>query len=159
MGETHATTDQCKICNAGKRGGEFEKCQRSNLLETMLAPELPHLTHLGDAVIDFVPMTHYVNNIAGGIERVHIYFSEETKWPRRLEWEDVEKLDGGQEKVTPLLTFDLIDFSVVGPSTQTEWAKGAFELPGKYGEDPRGECERHVGGFPYVHVFHTFLKV
>jgi len=140
------------------KSGEFGKCQRSNLLEDFSLPHLPHLVEVGEELIDAVPHVHYVHDIAGGIERVHIYFNKENGNPRRLVHDDIEKdQKHGGEIVTTLMTYDLHDFQLVGDDTQTEFGN-IFDIPGEYQNDP-SKCERFVGGWGYIHVFHSYLKV
>ena len=65
--------------------------------------------------------------------------------PRRLVNEALEL--GGE--TTPLMTYDLLELEQVAP------AESVFDLPVPW---EHKTCERQVGGFPYLHVFHHFVR-
>ena len=65
--------------------------------------------------------------------------------PRRLVNEAIEP--GGE--ATPLMTYDLLALEQVAP------AESVFDLPAPW---EHKTCERQVGGFPYLHVFHHFVR-
>ena len=126
------------------KSGDYPKCQRSFLAEEMLRPALPAMVHLGTELIDGTNCDHYVRDI--GIERVHVYFNG--KVPVRLRHESVD--EGGES--TDTMSYDITNFEEVA-----EGGKGMdFDMPG--GWDHEG-CERFVGGFPYLHLFHYYLRV
>lgn len=54
-----------------------------------------------------------------------------------------------QGKTVAMLTYDYTDV-VLGKQDIRE-----FELPDGYSH---AKCFRHVGGFPYLHIFHYFVK-
>ena len=138
------------------KSGKYPSCQRSHLLEPMSPPSLPHLVYIGKTVIEGIATKHYVHEIANGIERAHVYFLDDdaTPNPRRLVHEDI----GADGEVTTLMTYDFINFVAVGEDQ--DFAKeGVFNLPSEYNDDPRVNCERHVGGWGWIHLFHHYLKV
>jgi len=126
------------------KSGEFAECQRSYLGEAMPAPELPaEATFVEELQIDGKACEHWVHDL--GVERVHIYQTADTKLPFRLMDESVE--DGGQ--VTPLMTYDFKNVQL-GPQDEA-----SFQLPKPY---THKKCTRHIGGWPYLHVFHWYLR-
>ena len=60
----------------------------------------------------------------------------------------VLRREGGGE-ATPLMTYDLLALEQVAP------AESVFDLPAPW---EHKTCERQVGGFPYLHVFHHFVR-
>ena len=50
---------------------------------------------------------------------------------------------------TPLLTYEYSDVQI-GPIEER-----FFELPKEYSHD---QCSLHMGGFPYLHIFHYYVK-
>ena len=75
---------------------------------------------------------------------VHMYFSKNDGAPVKLIQEST-----ANGVSTPLLTFDFSDVEI-GPMSEQ-----LFELPEPYSHS---SCERHLGGFPYLHVFHYFVR-
>ncbi|TYZ61033.1 hypothetical protein PybrP1_012122 [[Pythium] brassicae (nom. inval.)] len=76
--------------------------------------------------------------------RVHIYSDLERHVPIRLTEENV--VDGVP---TMLLTYDLENVAL-GPQRAAD-----FAIPDGYAHR---DCERNVGGFPYIHAFHYYLR-
>ena len=119
-------------------------------------PVLPMMIHLGVEVIDGSECEHFVRD--EGLERVHMYFKTskdclsgtEKEWsPRRLVHEDVT-----EGKVTTTMTYDITDFTAVQDFPAAEFTLDSISQ-GLVHE----ECERFVGGFPYVHLFHYYVRV
>ena len=75
---------------------------------------------------------------------VHMYFSTVDGTPVKLIEELIE--DGVS---THLLTFEYSN-AETGPVEDE-----VFELPNGYVHDG---CQRHIGGFPYLHIFHYFVR-
>ncbi|KAG7400391.1 hypothetical protein PHYBOEH_005979 [Phytophthora boehmeriae] len=123
--------------------GEFRKCERAYLGGAMPAPEIPF-------VQEFVAMEsvrgkvceHWVH--AHDDVRVHVYNDVATSVPIRLTEENIVN---GQP--TMLLTFDLHDVQVGSQNVSS------FSIPDGY---ERSDCFRNVGGFPYIHAFHYYLR-
>ena len=125
------------------KSGEFAECQRSYLGETMPFPELPtSATYVGEEMVLGQQCEHRVEDL--GVERVHIYQTVHGKVPIRLTDESFE--DGN---ATPLMTYDFKNI-VLG-----EQRANTFELPKPY---THKKCTRHIGGWPYLHVFHYYLR-
>ena len=80
-----------------------------------------------------------------GLSRVHVYMNAKTGFPVRVTEEWIE--DGN---VVPLMTYTFKNFRNEAPSPET------FELEQGF---TAKTCERHVGGFPYIHIFHTYLRL
>lgn len=119
-------------------------CKRSYLGEKMPFPEIPEETHyVGERDIDGVS-THYYLFEDYDI-RIHMYFNTKSGAPVRLHEESIE----GDGISVPLLTYDYSQVELGVPDEQL------FEL-----QDPHshGTCDRHLGGFPYLHVFHYFVR-
>jgi hypothetical protein len=119
-------------------------CKRSYLGEKMPFPEIPEETvYVGESNIDGVPTHHYM--FEDYDIRVHMYFNAKTHAPVRLHEESVE----GDGIVAALLTYDYSQVELGAPDELL------FEL-----EEPHshGTCDRHLGGFPYLHVYHYFVR-
>ena len=142
------------------RGDPYPECQRSYLSEAMPPPTLPK--SLAFSGVEEVPglgsCEHWVDD--QGSNRVHVYVPAdgrggEARWPARLLDEQV--LDG---ESVPLMTYDLKDLAVGPPepalsSPRDDPSKGLFGIPAPY--DWRS-CGRNIGGFPYLHIFHHYLR-
>ena len=124
------------------RGGPFPTCQRAYLGEDMPPPELPGTAErLGIEHIGGVACTHWV--IEGLYSTVHVYLTVDGV-PRRVVDEYEE--DGSR---TPVMTTDFTDVRL-GPQDMS-----AFALPAPYAHET---CHRQIGGFPYIHAFHYFIR-
>lgn len=121
----------------------IDDCKRSFLGEQMPYPDISEAQFVKEVVINDVPCNYFLH-IEYDI-RVHIYMSIEDNSPVRLIQESVEE-DGTS---VPLLTYDYTDVVIGEP--EAEW----FDLPEPYDHKT---CSRHIGGFPYLHIFHYFVK-
>lgn len=128
------------------RTGDYPSCSRSHLPTDMPAPLLPALIHIGGSVISSADTNHFVH--ATSLERTHMYFAGDV--PVRLLHEDVSQ---GGDVATALMTYDYEDVALVG---EGGFEEGVWELGGDW---TREKCELHVGGFPYVHLWHWYLRV
>jgi hypothetical protein len=150
------------------RGGEYPECQRAYLGETMPPPRLP--TSLvfvsGGDVIDGAACEHWVDDL--GLNRVHVWacpaidggeggesgeskLSSGSLWPRRVLDEQVDP--GGVS--VPLMTYDFTQLRVNAAAAQVLDAPSTFDVPPPYGWR---SCARNIGGFPYLHVFHHYVR-
>ena len=77
---------------------------------------------------------------------LHAYYNIETGAPIQLLQEDVNSISG-ENKL--LLTYQYADV-IIGPPDEE-----LFEIPVPY---DHGSCENMIGGFPYIHIFHHFVK-
>ena len=135
------------------RGGEFAECRRSYLGEPLPLPELPTggVEFVGTEDVNGVAAEHWLQDL--GDERIHIYQTAAGArdgggmLPIRLLDESV--FDG---KAEPLMTYD-ISYESLGP--RADLSAGDFALPANY---THKACTMHVGGFPYIHAFHHFLR-
>ena len=133
------------------RGGEYAECQRSYLGETMPPPVLPaSLKYAGlDDLEGIGQCEHWIEEL--GISRVHVWVSllGETRVPVRLTDEQV--LSG---ESVPLMTYDWKDVKI-GPPAASSSAPNTFSVPEPWGWRT---CSRNIGGFPYLHIFHHYLR-
>lgn len=120
----------------------IDDCKRSYLGETMPFPDLSSSTYIKDEVIDGIMCSYFLHEDHD--IRVHMYLATTDNAPVKLIQESVENGIS-----VPLLTYQFSDV-YVGELDQS-W----FELPEKF---PHKECVRHVGGFPYIHLFHYFVR-
>eukprot|EP00752_Nemacystus_decipiens_P001465 g1441.t1 len=128
------------------REGEYPTCRRSYLGETIPPPELPRTASFQDTqILEGSTCEHWVQD--DGVSRIHIYIDSATQVPRRLTEETIR----GDTAAVPLVTYDFLDFKM-GPQAQE-----LFVLPEQYRS--REACDLHVGGFPYQHLFHHYLRV
>ncbi len=121
----------------------IDDCKRSFLGEEMPYPDLSEAHFVKEVVIDGVRCNYFLH-LEYDI-RVHIYMAVDDNAPVRLIQESVE--ENGTS--IPLLTYDYSDVIIGEP--EAEW----FELPEPY---EHKTCTRHIGGFPYLHIFHYFVK-
>ena len=105
-------------------------------------PDLSELQYSGKEMIDSKLCNYFI--FQQHSSRIHIYMNADDGAPVRLIEENVMS-----DVSTPLLTYEYRDV-VIGPPSP-EW----FELPSQF---DRSTCVRHVGGFPYLHIFHYFVR-
>jgi hypothetical protein len=117
-------------------------CKRSYLGETMPFPDISDSKFIRQEEVRSTLCNYYLHEDFNS--RVHIYTDAATGAPVRLIEENSDK-----DVSTPLLTYEYTDV-VLGPPS-SDW----FELPSHY---DRSNCVRHVGGFPYLHIFHYFVR-
>lgn len=131
-------------------------CKRSYLGEVMPFPDIPDTEFVGTSIVEGIQCNHYVHEDYD--TRVHIYMAAADGTPVRLTQEstikentpvDIEGNAAADAVYTPLLTYDYSDVTLEAPEPSL------FELPEPY---THKACTRHVGGFPYLHVFHYFVR-
>lgn len=121
----------------------IDDCKRSYLGEVMPFPDIPEDTvFVGTESIHGLQCNHFV--FEDFETRIHMYMDISNGAPVQLIQEDTA--DGVS---TPLLTYDFSDVSLEPPSDT--W----FELPDGF---EHSTCTRHIGGFPYLHIFHYFVR-
>lgn len=133
------------------RHDPINDCTRSYLGDKMPFPELPKegVEYLGQEVVageegeQDVLCDHWLYSEYN--DRIHIYMDAATGAPRRL----MQVYEPEPDKAKPMLTYDYTDV-VLGKQDEDD-----FALPEGYSHQ---QCTRHVGGFPYLHVFHYFVK-
>jgi hypothetical protein len=120
----------------------IDDCKRSYLGEIMPFPDIINSNYIHQELVDGVICNYYLHEDFG--TRVHIYFNAENSAPVRLIQEAVE-----DNQSLPMLTYDYSDVVLGEPAPS--W----FDVPSPHSHDT---CDRHIGGFPYLHVFHYFVK-
>lgn len=120
----------------------IDDCKRSYLADVMPYPEILSNRFLKVAVIDGVSCNHFLHEDFE--TQVHMYFDRVSGAPVRLIQESVEN-----GVCTTLMSYDYSSV-VLGPSSVE-----MFKIP-----DPHTHinCTRHNGGFPYIHIFHSFVR-
>ena len=133
------------------RSGEFPVCRRSYLGEEMPVPTYPPVDSeatifVGMVEIDGVPCQHWLRDDGPG-SKVNFFIENERLVPRRL----TDVMVGEEGEAVPLMSYDFIGLEL----GIREDELGVFTLPPPYVHD---ECEFHVGGYGYLHVFHYWLR-
>jgi hypothetical protein len=140
------------------RMAPLNDCKRSYLGEPMPYPLLPATEYVhSEEVIRGKRVDYYLHTDFE--TRVHMYFEYGTDIPVQLLQEAVTSDDSSIDEAgnagsgfstsTPMLTYDFTNVIVGEPDA------AHFELMQPYRHE---QCDRHVGGFPYLHVFHYFVK-
>lgn len=120
----------------------LDDCKRSYLGEVMPYPDIGDTKYFNDEVINGVHCNHFIYEAFD--TRVHMYLSSADGAPVKMIQEEIQD----QESV-PLLTYEYSEVTLGPPDS------AFFELPNGYTHE---KCDRHVAGFPYLHVFHHFVK-
>lgn len=120
----------------------IDDCKRSYLGETMPYPDLQSAVYLNEESLDGEQALHYVFEDFETL--VHIYISKFDNRPLRLTQGSLH--DG---VFTPLLTYDYSDVVLGEPD------EDLFDIPSPYSHE---SCDFHTGGFPYLHIFHYFVR-
>jgi len=131
------------------RHAPLNDCKRSYLGEIMPYPLIPNTeyVHSRDAISGHA-VDYYLHEDFE--TRVHMYFRQDTDWPVRVVQETVTAGEGAAPGVSvQMLTYDFTEVELGQPEA------AHFELPLPYLHE---QCDRHVGGFPYIHAFHYFVK-
>jgi hypothetical protein len=118
-------------------------CKRSYLGETMPKPDLSEAVYQGVEIIEGQQCHYFLHSEYNVL--CHIYLRAEDHAPIRLRQESVAQ----NGTATQLLTYEYSDV-YIGP-VDDSW----FELPSPF---EHTTCTRHIGGFPYLHIFHYFVK-
>lgn len=127
------------------RGGEYPVCRRSYLGEEMPPFEVPTSSFHFEGMVSVRGVSCHHWLLDDRFSAVHVYTEEETELPLRLTEE--AKMKGSPP--VPLMTYDFYELNVGAQAMEL------FELPSPYTHDT---CEFHVGGFPYIHAFHHYLR-
>jgi hypothetical protein len=125
------------------RPAPIDDCKRSYLGEKMPFPSIPDATFAGEVLVGEDLCQHFIH--VDMDTQIHVYFKKETGAPAMLVQEELFR-DGS---TVPMLTYRYTDV-VLGPQDDE-----LFELPEPY---THSSCDNQVGGFPYLHVFHYFVK-
>jgi len=128
-------------------------CKRSYLGEVMPFPDIEDAVYVGIDVIDGVECHHFAHDDHD--TKVHMYMAVGDGSPVRLVQEsatsEVEQSSDGDADIvyTPMLTYDYSEVMLEAPEDSL------FDLPEPH---QHSTCVRHVGGFPYLHIFHYFVR-
>lgn len=128
-------------------------CKRSYLGEVMPFPDVDDVEYVGVNFIDGVECHHFVHEDYD--TKVHMYMAIGDGSPVRLVQEsatsEMEQSSAGDANIvyTPMLTYDYSEVTLEAP--EDSW----FDLPEPH---QHSTCVRHVGGFPYLHIFHYFVR-
>lgn len=120
----------------------IDDCKRSYLGEVMPFPDIDDASFINTQEIDGVECNYFL--FTDYETRIHMYFTVEDSIPVKLIQEST--VDGVS---TPLLTYDYSDVELGAPDDS--W----FALPPPL---THKSCVRHTGGFPYLHIFHYFVR-
>ena len=128
------------------RPSPIDDCKYSFLGEVMHYPDIPAvyvrdetiLTSKGDVIANYFLFEEYD-------ARIHIYMNKLTGVPIRVIQEGEHE---GQS--VALLTYDYEEVVLGEPDISL------FTLPTSIKKDEN--CLNHLGGFPYQHIFHYFVR-
>ena len=125
------------------RYNSINDCKRSYLGETMPFPQIPEAaSYKGNEVINGVNSDYFVYTEED--TSIHMYFSKIDGSPVKLIQESIEN-----GVSVHLLTFEYSNTKLGSLDEEI------FVLPP---EHTHNSCQRHIGGFPYLHVFHYFVR-
>jgi hypothetical protein len=122
------------------RTDPINDCKRSYMGELMPFPDIPDAAYKSVEAVNGINCHYFLYEEFD--TRVHVYMDAQTGAPVKLVQESVSE-------ATPLLSYDYTDVVLGQP------ADSLFELPKPYEHD---KCVRHTGGFPYLHIYHHFVK-
>ena len=105
-------------------------------------PEIPHAQYVKEEMLNGIPVNYFLHEDFE--TRIHMYFEKSSGAPVRLIQESTEN-----NVSIPLLTYDYSNVELGRPSAT--W----FDVPEPYSHD---SCTLHAGGFPYLHIFHYFVR-
>ena len=125
-------------------------CKRSYLGEVMPFPDIPQSKYVGDRMQGGVLCDHYVHTEHDAIS--HMYIDQISGKPVQLTQSTVEVDANNQRVETEVLTYKYLNVVLGAPDV------AVFELQSPRLPFTHDTCERYVGGFPYLHVFHYFVR-
>ena len=126
-------------------------CKRAYLGEVMPFPDIPDSKFIGIEVINDIECNYFIFNEYE--TRIHIYMNKYDNSPVRLIQEDIV-----DQLSIPVLTYDYSDIEL-GPPDES-W----FDLTSLSSSSissssyEHKSCVKHSGGFPYLHIFHYFIR-
>jgi hypothetical protein len=132
----------------------IDDCKRSHMGDVMPYPHLPSLTYIDSVDLDGVACKHYVYD-EEYMTRIHMYFDQQGLPVQLIQ----ESMDSETQQHIPMLTYDYSDVKVGTISTEIfgidnmqrgEVDKGSFWS--------KEQCDLHAGGFPFIHLWHHFVK-
>lgn len=127
-------------------------CKRSYLGEVMPFPDIPQSEYKGEKVVEGIKCDHYVHTEHDSVS--HIYIDKALGKPVKLTQSTLDINSKKQQVETEVLTYKYLNV-LLGPQ-QNSVFDVEQAVPGlPFTHDT---CERYVGGFPYLHVFHYFVR-
>jgi hypothetical protein len=117
-------------------------CKRSYLGELMAYPDIPTAQYVGVREIRGIICNQYL--IEEYDNRIHIFMSTDDEAPVQLIQESTV-----EEESVPMLTYDYSNVRLEEPDEANFDIINGFE---------HSSCDRHVGGFPYLHIFHHYIR-
>ncbi len=124
------------------RAAPINDCKRAYLSDLMPYPDIKDAIFSDVVEVNGNRCNHFI--VEEGDSRVHIYMSTAEQSPVKL---ILESTDGSVS--TEMLTYEYSNVALNPPD------ESLFLLPEAYSED---SCIRHTAGFPYLHVFHHFVR-
>lgn len=124
------------------RDPPIDDCKRSYLAELMPFPDLPNSRFQHQEHINGILCSYFLYEDLD--TRIHMYMDSTTGAPVRLIQESVD-----DQESTALLTYEYSNVALGIPPEEV------FEVIAPH--TPKS-CTRHVGGFPYLHIFHHFVR-
>mmetsp|Transcript_20015 Transcript_20015/g.28745 ORF Transcript_20015/g.28745 Transcript_20015/m.28745 type:complete len:214 (+) Transcript_20015:50-691(+) len=126
------------------RGPPINDCSRAYLGEKMPFPDLGDSSLEGTIYIRGIFCDHFLQRFYD--TTVRFYMDHETGIPVRL---TVLSYDNEGSTEVEVLSYDYFDVEVGEPDARY------FQLPDEY---EHSTCANQIGGFPYLHVFHYFVR-
>jgi len=164
--QEYAVTSMISSDNVIKRA----KCQRAYLGEDMPTPTLPYFESLGNKTMimkntlfsrnnntDGIEETyetklqHWLHKINGSTEQVQVYFDSGGTIPKALIHEDIDEENGESKE---LISYTFLSFEVLH--------EGIIEsdlIPPSSCPSVFRNFDRVQTGFPFIHLFHHYLKI
>jgi len=124
-------------------------CKRAYLGEIMPFPDIPDSKYIGLEVIDDIECNYFIFNEYE--TRIHIYMNKYDNSPVRLIQEDI-----ADQLSIPVLTYDYSDIEL-GPPDESLFDLSSLSSTSSSSYEHKS-CVKHSGGFPYLHIFHYFIR-
>lgn len=127
------------------RPAPIEDCKRSHLGEVMPFPRIPDVHFEGYVTLEGLGRcSHYIH--VDYDTHIDVYMDADTGAPVQLIQSSLVSPDATP---SPVLTYMYKNVKLAAPSKDT------FALPRPY---TYTSCDNQAGGFPYLHIFHYFVK-
>ncbi len=124
----------------------IEDCKRSYLGEVMPFPVVPDVTFAGEETVSGILCNHYIHIDVD--TKVDVFMAKDTGGPVRLLQSSIDP-DNASGEATAVLSYEYSNVQLGVPSIDM------FDLPSPY---TYTSCDNQIGGFPYLHIFHYFVK-
>lgn len=129
-------------------------CKRSHMGDVMPYPHLPALAYTDTVDLNGIRCKHYVYE-EEYMTRIHMYFNAQGLPVQLIQ----ESMDSETQQHIPMLTYDYKDIQV-GTISTSIFEIGSMERgeAAKGGTWSKEQCDLHAGGFPFIHLWHHFVK-